>query len=56
MRAKWGTVATHPQKAAILVLHPNTEGGQIPETQAEGEEEGTLASQGRETPETKRWT
>lgn len=48
-------MAKYPQKAAILVPHPNIEEGQSLENQAEGEEEGTLASQGKETPEAKKW-
>lgn len=49
-------LSMYPQKAAILVPHPSTEEDQSPENQAEGEEEGTLASQGKETPEAKKWT
>jgi len=41
-------------KAAILAPHPSTEGDKRPENQA-GRQEGTLASQGRETPEAKKW-
>lgn len=43
-----------PLKAVILAPHPSTEGDERPENQA-GRQEGTLASQGKETPEAKKW-